>query len=200
MKYAISVVVFALIAGAMYLIDASYKNTPVMNTVETIRNLTAHAMPMTLSSSVFTEGGSIPSRYTCDADNTNPPLSWSGAPEATKSFALIMDDPDIPDSVKQARGIDVFDHWVVYNIPADTNAIAEATKPAGQEGLNGAGDTQYRGPCPPDKEHRYFFYLFALDTVLDFDSAPTKAQLLDAMKGHVVGQAQLMGLYNRQQK
>jgi Raf kinase inhibitor-like YbhB/YbcL family protein len=154
-------------------------------------------MQLTLTSTAFSEGGLVPKKYSCDGQNVNPELSWSGAPVDTKSFVLIMDDPDIPDSVKQSRGIDVFDHWVVYNIPATVTELKEATKPEGQDGLNGAGKPGYTGPCPPDKEHRYFFYIFALDTTLSFNSPPTKADVMAAMIGHVLANGQLMGRYNR---
>jgi Raf kinase inhibitor-like YbhB/YbcL family protein len=154
-------------------------------------------MTITLSSTAFTDGGLIPGKYSCDGENVNPPLAWTGIPEGARSLVLIMDDPDIPEAVKQSRGIDVFDHWVVYNIPPGNGQIAEATTPAGVQGLNGAGQAQYAGPCPPDREHRYFFYIYALDTMLSFDEQPTKADVLAATAGHVLAEGQLMGRYER---
>lgn len=148
-------------------------------------------------SASFEEGASIPTKYTCDAESpVSPPLSIRNLPEGTKSMALIMDDPDIPESVKQARGIEVFDHWVVYNIPREIVEIEEGKAP-GTEGNNSAGSVGYRGPCPPDREHRYFFKLYALDTTLNFIKAPTRKELEDAISPHVLASSKLMGLYER---
>jgi len=197
-KLVIVGVLVLLIAAGVYALTSSQKVPTSESTMNDITNLTASTtMSITLTSSAFAAGGLIPKKYSCDGTNVNPELSWSGAPVGTKSFALIMDDPDIPDAVKQSRGIDVFDHWVVYNIPGTVTEIKEATKPEGQDGLNGSGKPGYVGPCPPDKEHRYFFYIFALDTTLTFNSQPTKADVMGAMIGHVLADGQLMGRYNR---
>ena len=148
-------------------------------------------------SSAFEPGGLIPQKYTCDGDNINPPLSIRNIPEGTQSLALIMDDPDIPESIKASRGITVFDHWAVYSIPREVYEIEEGKSP-GADALNGAGKTGYTGPCPPDREHRYFFKVFALDTpALNFIKQPTRAELEAAMQGHVVGTTELMGRYDR---
>lgn len=152
---------------------------------------------MKLTSTAFENGGKIPLKYTCDGENINPPLSWSGAPEGTKSFALIMDDPDIPDSVKQARGIAEFVHWVVFNIPKETTRIDEGKNPEGVAGLNSTGKTGYVGSCPPDREHRYFFRLYALDVVLDLSDPANKYSLTRAMKGNILSVAELVGRYER---
>jgi Raf kinase inhibitor-like YbhB/YbcL family protein len=151
-----------------------------------------------LKSSIFEHNSLIPAKYTCDVENINPQLTIEGVPEGAGSLVLIMDDPDIPDSVKQVRGIDVFDHWVVFNIPPETREIAEATEPKGVAGSNGAGAVGYRGPCPPDREHRYFFKLYALDTMLDLPDGSTKADVEKAMAGHIIAQTELMGRYDRQ--
>lgn len=194
----LAVVLAAALAGAgWYAFGSSSKHPVPPDTIEPITTINPNAMPMTLTSPAFEEGGAIPQKYTCDGQSVNPELSWTGAPEGTKSFALIMDDPDIPESVKQARGISVFDHWVVYNIPAEITRIPESAKPPGVEGLNGSQKSAYTGPCPPDAEHRYFFYLYALDTTLTFDAPPTRAEVEAAIKGHVLAEGQLMGKYNR---
>jgi Raf kinase inhibitor-like YbhB/YbcL family protein len=151
-----------------------------------------------LTSPVFEEQGTIPAKYTCDADNMNPPLTIEGVPEGAKSLVLIMDDPDIPESVKQARGIEVFDHWTVFNIPPETATIPEAQEPSGTAGANGTGEVGYRGPCPPDREHRYFFKLYALDIMLDLPTGSTKTEVERAMEGHILAQTELIGRYDRQ--
>lgn len=149
-------------------------------------------LALILSSSAFTGGGTIPSKYTCDGQNISPPLSWQGEPAKTKSFALIVDDPDAP--------VGVWDHWLLYNIPATTHQLSEnlTTLPSGADGgKNSFGKTNYGGPCPPDREHRYFFKLYALDTKLNIASDATKPQLESAMQGHILGTATLIGKYDR---
>ena len=152
---------------------------------------------MKLTSSAFTEGGKIPSKYTCDGANINPPLSISDVPAKAKSLVLIMDDPDIPEFVKQKFGIQVWDHWTVFNIPSGTKEIAEGKNPPGVLGKNTGGKNAYGGPCPPDKEHRYFFKLYALDTELGLPEGSTKAEVEAAMKGYIIARAELMGRYER---
>lgn len=151
---------------------------------------------MQLTSSAFQNGESIPSTYTCDGSNTNPPLTISDVPEGTQAFVLIMDDPDVPTSIRTDGN---WDHWLMWNISADTTDIAENSVPNGAVvGKNTGGENRYGGPCPPDRQHRYFFKLFALDTTLDLpnDSA-TKTDLLMAMNNHILAKAELMGTYNR---
>jgi hypothetical protein len=149
-------------------------------------------------SSAFQNGGVIPSQFTCDGENASPPLSWSGAPSGTQSFALIMHDPDVS---KQLRPDGVFDHWTLFNIPATTTQI-QASSTAGVAGKNGVGTNNYTGPCPPPQyepsEHRYFFRLYALDTMLSLREGASKAEVISAMQGHILGQAELMGRYKRQ--
>jgi len=159
----------------------------------------ASSSSLTISSAAFEDGGIIPARYTCDASSSapNPPLSISGVPAEAVSLALIMDDPDVP---KQLKPDGMFDHWVLFNIPATTTAIGEGESP-GILGANGAGSASYYGPCPPKQyqpsEHRYFFKLYALDTMLDLPAGASKAQVEQAMQGHVVLQAQLIARYKR---
>lgn len=165
--------------------------------------VTTYPMTFNLTSSAFEANGSMPIKYTCEGTNISPPLTWAGAPPATtKSFALIVEDPDAPDPAKPTR---VVSHWVAYNIPATATKLAEnASKngmPAGSaQGLNEGKKPGYMGPCPPIGRHRYFFKLFALDTVLAGLDKPTKADLEKAIQGHVVGNAQLIGTYQKAKK
>jgi Raf kinase inhibitor-like YbhB/YbcL family protein len=156
------------------------------------------AMSFTVSSPAFGDNASIPKRYTCEGEDISSPLKWSGAPQGTKSFALIVDDPDAPDPKAPKR---TWVHWVLYDIPASVNELPEGAgkkAPAGtREGLNDWKRTGYGGPCPPIGRHRYFHKLYALDTLLPALKEPSKAQLLDAMKGHVLGEAQLVGTYQK---
>jgi hypothetical protein len=154
------------------------------------------SMPFELRSSAFKENEVIPRKYTCDGSDVSVPLSWNDPPEGTKSFALIADDPDAP------RGTWV--HWVLYDLPPDAREISDGI--AGQEtldngtkqGKNDFGKIGYGGPCPPTgPAHRYHFKLYALDRMIGLKPKATKQQLLDAMKGHVLSQAELIGSYKR---
>lgn len=154
---------------------------------------------MRLSSSAFEHNESIPTAFTCEGADVSPALEWSGAPAGTHSFALIVDDPDAPDPAAPKR---VYVHWVLYNIPANASMLAEgiaaSALPTGtREGLNDWNRTGYGGPCPPIGRHRYFFKLYALDTALPDLGTPTKAALLQAMHGHILGQVELMGTYRK---
>jgi Raf kinase inhibitor-like YbhB/YbcL family protein len=157
-------------------------------------------MAITLSSSAFAAGGSIPAAYTCDGQDKSPPLTWDEPPAGTKSFALIVDDPDAPDPKAPKR---VWVHWVLYNLPANARQMAEAvTKlpPGTREGKNDWAKTGYGGPCPPIGRHRYFFKLFALDQMLPDLGTPTKAELEKAMQGHVLEKVEMIGTYERPKK
>ena len=153
-------------------------------------------MAFELTSSAFKEGERIPDRHTCEGDDLSPPLHWSVPPAATKSFALIADDPDAPGGM--------WVHWVIYNLSLDLRGLPEGI-PAKDHWLNGAlqGLTDFKrvgygGPCPPPgKPHRYYFKLYALDAVLTLKPRATKSQLLEACKGHVLAEAQLMGRFGR---
>ena len=156
-------------------------------------------MALTLGSTAFEANGAIPKKYTCDGDDVSPPLSWSDLPEGTQSLALIVDDPDAPDPAAPKM---VWVHWVLYNIPTTANGLPEnvtaAKLPAGtREGLNDWKRTGYGGPCPPKGRHRYFHKLYAQDVVLDELDKPTKEQLLKAMEGHILEQAEVIGTYQR---
>lgn len=153
-------------------------------------------MAFSITSSAFSPNGTIPRRHTCDGENLSPALSWSGAPEGTQTFALIMDDPDAP------RG--VFTHWVLFNLPGSTTSLPEGV-PARERLDNGAvhgqtsaGRMGYEGPCPPPgRPHRYRFFLYALDTSLDLKPGATKQAVLQAIQGHILAEAQLVGTYGR---
>ena len=155
------------------------------------------SMTFSLTSSAFAEGGEIPTRYTCEGQDASPPLAWLEPPSGTKSLALIVDDPDAPDPKAPKR---TWVHWVLYNLPPTTGQLPEAvapnTLPTGtREGLNDWKRTGYGGPCPPIGRHRYFHKLYALDAVLPDLSQPSKTQLEQAMRGHVLAQAELVGTY-----
>ncbi len=149
---------------------------------------------MKLSSTAFSEGGSIPSQYTCDGDNISPPLTIKEVPENAKSLVLIMDDPDVPSNVRRDN---MWDHWLVFNISPQTDTIPENEEPVGVPGKGTAGNLTYFGPCPPDREHRYFFKLYALDSLLTLEEGATKVMVEQAMVGHVLAEAQLMGRYEK---
>ena len=157
-------------------------------------------MNFVLSSSSFENHGSIPRKHTCQGQNTPPPLSWSGAPAKTKTFALIVDDPDAPDP--RAPTV-TWVHWLLYNIPAETTSLPEGddskTLPPGTLlGLNDWKRAGYGGPCPPVGRHRYFHKLYALDAVLPDLGHPTKSDLEKAMKKHILAEAHLVGTYQKE--
>ena len=147
---------------------------------------------MKLSSPVFTHEGSIPAKYTCQGKNINPELHIASVPQHAQSLVLIMDDPDVPEFVRKDR---MFDHWVVYNIPPSTHTIKEGTEPQGVLGKNTSGTLGYFGPCPPDREHRYYFKLYALDQMLTLLQGATKKEVEAAMRGHILAETQLIGRY-----
>ena len=156
-------------------------------------------MTFSLASPAFSPDGNIPARHTCEGEDVSPPLAWSDAPEGTQCFVLIVDDPDAPDPAAPRM---VWVHWVLYNIPGRTRDLPEAasaaTLPAGT--LEGANDWKrrgYGGPCPPVGRHRYFFKLYALDTVLADLAGPSKARVERAMASHVLGEAALVGTYRK---
>ena len=156
-------------------------------------------MTFTLTSTAFDHGGEIPSRYTCDGDDIAPPLAWSGLPEGTRSLVLIVDDPDAPDPNAPRM---TWVHWVLYNIPARISGLTEGTTaeslPNGTGlGFNDWKRADYGGPCPPVGRHRYFHKLYALEVTLPDLGNPSKTKLLGAMDGHILGKAELVGVYER---
>ena len=144
---------------------------------------------LSVTSTAFADGGMIPARHTCDGDGVNPPLSFGDVPSGTQSLALIMDDPDAP------RGTWV--HWVKFDITPTTRVVAEGIEPDGVAGKGTSGNIAYEGPCPPDREHRYFFKVYALDTTLMLPEGASKEDVAEAMRGHILAEGQLMGRYNR---
>ncbi len=151
-------------------------------------------MALVLTSPAFEQGVAIPRQYTCQGEDISPALAWTGAPSGTQSFALIMDDPDAPR--------ETWVHWVVFNLPAEQTGLPAAVVPdadlgGGIQGRNSWRANGYGGPCPPSGTHRYFFTLYALDTVLSLDESATKADVLAAMQGHILAEAQLMGTYQQ---
>jgi Raf kinase inhibitor-like YbhB/YbcL family protein len=172
---------------------------PIEKVNTQMSNVQSHQMLFVLSSSAFKNNETIPLAHTCDGANESPQLSWKHAPERTKYFALICEDPDAPREKP-------FVHWLVYNIPAHINELSEGvptteqlnfgTEFAGQ-GTNDAQRTGYYGPCPPSGTHRYYFKLYALDNKLALEPAATLEQLQAAMKGHIIGSCELLGMYQR---
>lgn len=151
---------------------------------------------MEITSSAFNEGSMIPAKYTCDDIDISPPLKWSKAPEGTKTFAIICDDPDAPAGT--------WVHWVLYNLPADTNELSEdiptveSLSNGAKQGKNDFGRIGYGGPCPPGGTHRYYFKIYALAEKLNIESGVTKSELLKAMQGKILSEGKLMGRYKRQ--
>lgn len=151
-----------------------------------------------LRSPVFDEGGAIPVRHTCDGDDQSPPLEWSGVPDASRSLVLIVDDPDAPDPAAPKR---VWVHWIRYNLTAGSTGLPEGAgnRPPDPPALDAVTDNRrpgYHGPCPPVGRHRYYFRLFALDTVLpDLGPDASRRDVEAATQGHVLGKAKLMGTY-----
>lgn len=151
---------------------------------------------MILNSAAFQSGGMIPDKYTCDGDNISPPLAWDSVPEGTEAVVLIVDDPDAPAGP--------FTHWVLYNLNPEYRALGEGISPGEEigevalEGRNDFGNIRYEGPCPPAGDaHTYFFRLFAVDQPLELSAGATRAQVLDAIQGHVLEATELQGLYGR---
>ncbi len=149
---------------------------------------------MVLTSAAFAEGGMIPPRHTCDGDDVSPPLSWTGVPDGTGSFALVCDDPDAAST---------WVHWVLFDLPAAARELQEAVppdrelRPGGRHGTTDFGRIGYGGPCPPGGTHRTFFKLYALDRPLGLPAGATKKQVEQAMKGRVLAEARLMGRTGR---
>ena len=147
---------------------------------------------MKLTSPAFEDGRSIPSKFTCEGEGINPELHISDAPANTKTLVLIMDDPDVPEFIRKDK---MWDHWIVFNIPKETTIIAEHTPSFATSGKNTGGTLTYNPPCPPDREHRYFFKLYSLDCTLSLSSGATKTEVEQAMQGHILIETQLMGRY-----
>lgn len=155
-------------------------------------------MTLSMTSPIFENGKDIPSKYTCEGQDISPALMFAGMPDGTKSLALVVDDPDAPDPAAPKM---TWVHWVLYNLPPDTAGLGESVMslPTGTlEGINDWKRTGYGGPCPPIGRHRYFFKLYALDTMLPNLHEPDKMSLDQAMQGHVLEQVNLIGMYLRE--
>ena len=152
---------------------------------------------MELSSPAFEDGGQIPYVYTCDGKNINPPLEIKGVPADAKTLVLIMDDPDVPSFVRKDQ---MWVHWVIYDMPAKTRVLKENSTPPGIQGSGTGNEDHYQGPCPPDREHRYFFKLYALKAFLNLKPGATKEQVETAMEGQILEKTELMGRYERKKK
>ncbi|MBX9743643.1 MAG: YbhB/YbcL family Raf kinase inhibitor-like protein [Chlamydiales bacterium] len=149
---------------------------------------------MKLSSSAFSEGEFIPIKYTCEGENINPPLQIEDVPPLTKSLVLIMDDPDVPAYIRSDQ---MYDHWIVFNIPPSVHRVEEQSAPPGLLGKSTNGKNEYVGPCPPDREHRYFFKLYALDIKLCLKQGASKQEVEKAMQSHILAHTHLMGRYKK---
>jgi Raf kinase inhibitor-like YbhB/YbcL family protein len=163
---------------------------------DTIQKEGEKKMVFAIASGAFEEGGLIPKQYTCDSMDISPPLTFSGIPDSARSLALICDDPDAP--------MGTWVHWVLYNLSPDTSGLPEnvpgtdTLSSTTRQGISDFGRYGYGGPCPPGGTHRYYFKLYALDTMLDLKGKVSKSDLEKAMKGHILAEAQLMGRYSRQ--
>ena len=200
--YALLGLAFIIVFGSAYILFRQSVEAPSPAEVpapETSLN-TTETMSLSLTSTAFIDGETIPREYTCDGDNINPPLSIAGVPEGTQSLVLVMDDLDIPEAVKNARGIEKFDHWVLYDLPADTEMI-EPGATIGTLGKNSTDALAYTGPCPPPNmeptTHRYIFRLYALRDPINFITAPTLDELEEAVKDGALDSAELIGVYSR---
>jgi Raf kinase inhibitor-like YbhB/YbcL family protein len=156
-------------------------------------------MAFTIESGAFDNGADMPAKYTCMGDDISPPLHWHDVPEGTQSLVLIVDDPDAPDPKAPKR---VWVHWLLYNLPPETSGLLEDTlsdmlPPGTGEGINDWQRTGYGGPCPPIGRHRYFHKLYALDCTLEGLNNPTRAELENAMQGHIIAQAELVGTFSK---
>ncbi len=191
--------------GAFVLLNQAHAPTVDEELLGVIEN----TMPMKLTSTAFEHGATIPSKYTCDGEGSNPPLSVSDVPEGTKSFVVVMDDSDLPQEIKNTMGITKFNHWVEYNIPIteDGELLPEnyynnpEIEPIGIAGKNSRGEEKYSGPCPPPqyepKTHAYVFRVYALSKMLMFDKTPTLDEVEDRAKQHMLQNAELVGYYTR---
>jgi hypothetical protein len=197
-----AVVVAAAAAGGYYALTTpaapapTTTGPPVMLTPRRITESTAEVrVGLMVTSQAFKSGEPMPSKYACDGEDVSPPMSWIGAPEQIRSYALIVDDVDAP--------MGAFTYWVIFNIPAAESSLQEGVPTVGTlsngaiQGRNGFGKIGYAGPCPPSGTHRYVFHLYALDTLLSLKEGVTEHDVLEAMKGHILAEAELTGLYSR---
>ncbi len=194
MQKAILILIVIIIASiAIFLLAKNNKNNTIATGVPEgkVEQKADKITAMKITSLAFDHNAKIPSKYTCDGDNINPPLEFVDVPENAKSLVLIVDDPD-------ASG-KTWVHWVVYSINPEVTEVEEDSLPeGGTEGMTDFGKPGYGGPCPPSGTHRYFFKLYALHTTLDLPKNATKAMVEEKMEGHIIDKAELIGLYNRE--
>ena len=183
MKFIVIVVLIIAAAGAYFL-------WPEPQTT----NMPEQTFQLKLTSPAFANMGKIPEKYACDGGRVSPPLNISGVTLEAKSLVLIMEDPDVPKSV---RPDGMWDHWLKFNLPPTLTNIGEGQDPGGVAGITTSKGLSYVPPCPPDREHRYFFKLFSLDTILDLNQGASKPEIEAAMQGHTLQQAELVGLYEK---
>lgn len=184
--WAFVAILFLTIANWYYLQNVPSAPVPQMQQHKT--------MALTITSPEFEMNGIIPSHFTCDGNNISPELIFSNIPKGTQTLALTMEDPDVPHSV---RADGMWNHWVVWNMLPTVTRIWEGAVPTGVVGINTSGKLAYDGPCPPDREHRYIFTLYALDMMLSLPPGSTKEKLLQAIAPHLIEKATLIGRYNR---
>lgn len=185
--------IFLLILVASVFLYLNYSHTKKQSLIETPQSLTSTTMR--IKSPAFEENGMLPIASTCDGAGINPPLTFESVPQGAQSLALIVDDPDVPKTLLPSG---LFVHWTLWNIDPATQKIKENSIPSGAvEGNTGRGTPGFVGACPPDREHRYFFKLYALDTRLDLPKTAGLDELLQAMDGHILGSATLMARYDR---
>jgi len=202
LKYAASaVVVAAAAAGGYYALTTPAAPAPTTTlppitlTPRISERTTEVRVGLMVTSQAFKSGEPIPSKYACDGEDVSPPISWSGPHEQIRSYALIVDDLDAP--------MGAFTHWVIFNIPAADSSLQEGVPTVGTlsdgaiQGRNGFGKIGYAGPCPPSGTHRYVFHLYALDTLLSLQAGASQGDVLEAMKGHILADAELTGLYSK---
>lgn len=190
MKIILFIVVMIIIVGSFVVALNNNKSADISgNSEKIINNQENNMQKLILTSSAFGNNGKIPSRHTCDGEGVSPALQIEGVEQNAKSLVLIMDDPDAPSGV--------WDHWVKFNISTSTKEIKEGSEPEGISGIGTTGNKGYFGPCPPDREHRYFFKLYSLDTELDLKEGATKKEVEKAMEEHILQQAELIGIYER---
>lgn len=151
-------------------------------------------MSIELLSTDFSDTDLIPQKFSCQGENINPELHWVGSPVGTSAYVLLMEDPDVP---RNLRPDGLFIHWLVWNIPSSVTSIPQHSEPQGVPGMNTKNQVGYTGPCPPDRIHRYYFRLYALDCELQLPSTATKGEVIKAMNGHVLDQAELMGRFEK---
>ena len=185
MKYKILI----LLSVIIIIMVCYYLNSTLLQTTQDFVIGVNNISYMKLTSPEFNNGDAIPKKYTCDGIDVNPPLDISFVPKDTKSLVLIVDDPDAPSGV--------WDHWIKFNIKPTTSFIAEGDENFGVSGKGTSGKLSYMGPCPPDKEHRYNFTLYAVDIELPFKQGAAKNELLNSMKDHILAETTLLGRYSR---